>query len=248
MASTTTPPAESLPSTRPGASDAGTRRAFAARAAVVLAFGIAFGYVEAAVVVYFQGALGLAAGRLFPLQEASGEAGRLVAIEAGRELATLVMLAAVGMLAGRRPLERLAWAAVAFGAWDIAYYGWLHVFLGWPPDLGTWDVLFLVPAPWVGPVWAPVTVSLALVGVGVAAARRLRGGGELAIAAWQVAAGLAGGVLVVASFLAGAPNAMAGGTPSGYPWPLFAAGMLLAGAAALAALRRPGPGARRRAQ
>jgi hypothetical protein len=226
---------------RPEAPGRETGLAFAVRAACVLAFGIAFGYVEAAVVVYLQGALGLAAGRLFPLQEASGEAGRLVAIEAGRELATLVMLATVGALAGARRWERLAWMAVAFGAWDIAYYGWLWVFTGWPSSLSTWDVLFLVPAPWVGPVWAPIAVSIALVGVGTAAARRLRGGGTLAIAGWQVGAGVVGGALVIGSFLASAPVAMAGGTPVDYPWPVFAAGMLLAGAAAWAAFARAAP-------
>jgi hypothetical protein len=216
-----------------------TALAFAARAGGVLAFGVAFGYVEAAVVVYLQGALGLAAGRLFPLHDASGDAGRLVAIEAGRELATLVMLGAVGALAGARRWERLAWAAVAFGAWDIAYYGWLFVFTGWPPDLATWDVLFLVPAPWVGPIWAPVAVSVALVVVGVAAAWRVRGGGRLAMGRWQVIAGVAGGGLVVGSFLAGAPALAAGGMPRDYPWALFAAGMLLALAGARAALASP---------
>lgn len=214
-------------------------RAFAARAACVLAFGIAFGYVEAAVVVYLQGALGFAAGQPLPLQPASGDTGRLVAVEAGRELATLVMLATVGMLAGASRWERLAWAAVAFGAWDIAYYGWLVVFIGWPPSLGTWDLLFLVPAPWVGPVWAPIAVSLALVGVGTAAARRLRSGGTLSIGGWQVAAGIGGGALVIGSFLTGSPTALAGGVPESYPWPVFAAGMLLACAAAWAAFRTP---------
>ncbi|HVN10538.1 MAG TPA: hypothetical protein VMT69_00460, partial [Kineosporiaceae bacterium] len=85
------------------------------------------------------------------------------------------------------------------------------------------------------PVWAPIVVSLALVGVGIAAARRMRDGGPLRIARWQVAAGVAGGTLVVGSFLVGTPDAMAGGAPGGYPWPVFVAGMALAGVAAVAA-------------
>lgn len=212
-----------------------TGRAVAARAAGVLVFGIAFGYVEAAVVVYLQTALGIAPGGLFPLREAGGEASRLIAIEVGRELATLVMLAAAGVVAGASRWERLAWLAVAFGAWDIAYYGWLRLFIGWPYSPSTWDVLFLVPAPWVGPVWAPVSVSLALVGVGIAAASRLRGGMPLAVTRWTIAAGVAGGVLVVASFLAGAPETMAGGAPESFAWPLFGAGMAVALGAAAAA-------------
>ena len=205
---------------------------FAGRALAVLAFGVAFGYVEAAVVVYLQGALGAASGHLFPLQPAGGPSGHLIAIEAGRELATLVMLAAVGWLAGRGRLERLAWTAVAFGAWDLTYYGWLWVFSGWPPSLGTWDVLFLLPAPWVGPVWAPLAVSLALIGVGLAASRQLGAGAALRLATSQVLAGLVGGALVVASFLANVSLVLSGGVPRDYPWPLFVAGLALAVGAA----------------
>ena len=213
---------------------------FAGRATGVLAFGVAFGYVEAAVVVYLRTALGLAPEPLFPLQQATGEAGWLVGIEAGRELATLVMLGAVGWVAGTSRLERLAWSAVAFGAWDLTYYGWLWAFSGWPPALTTWDVLFLVPVPWVGPVWAPITVSLALVGVGLLAARRLRRGDALPLEPWHIAGGVAGGVLVVSSFMLDTGDILAGGTPHDFAWPVFLAGMLLAVAASVGAIvRRP---------
>ena len=213
---------------------------FAGRAIGVLAFGVAFGYVEAAVVVYLQTALRLAPEPLLPLRQVTGEAGRLVGIEAGRELATLVMLGAVGCVAGTSRLERLAWSAVAFGAWDLTYYGWLWMFSGWPPTLTTWDVLFLVPVPWVGPVWAPMAVSLALVGVGLLAARRLRRGDALPLEPWQIAGGVTGGVLVVSSFMLDTGNILAGGTPHDFAWPVFLAGMLLAVAASVdATVRRP---------
>jgi len=213
------------------------RGGFAGRAIGVLAFGVAFGFVEAAVVVYLQSALGLAPQPLLPLPQATGEAGRLLGIELGRELATLVMLGALGWVVGASRLERLAWAAVAFGAWDLAYYGWLWVLSGWPPALTTWDVLFLIPVPWIGPVWAPMAVSLSLIGVGLLAVRRIRRGDALRIGPWQVAGGLAGGALVVASFMLDAPDILAGGGPREFAWPVFGAGMLLAGAAAVAALR-----------
>src|SRR5579863_2122469 len=100
-------------------------------AVAIIAFGIAMGYVEAAVVVYLQGALGLPTAPNFPLQHA-GPNERLALIEVGRELATLVMLTGVGWLAGRHGWAWLTWTAVAFGAWDLAYYGWLWVFSGWP--------------------------------------------------------------------------------------------------------------------
>ena len=144
--------------------------AFGRQALVVIAYALAMAYLESAIVVYLTTALGGQVGVLFPLQPASA-VGAFAAIEAGREAATLVMIATVGVLAGRSGLERLAWAAVIFGVWDIAYYGWLWVFAGWPASLGATDLLFLLPVPWAGPVWSPVAVSVALVGVGLAAAR-----------------------------------------------------------------------------
>lgn len=202
----------------------------------VIAYAIAMAYVESAVVVDLNGALGQVVGQLFPLRRAM-TVGPLIAIEIGREVATLVMLAAVGVLAGRSPLERLAWGAVAFGTWDIAYYGWLYAFTGWPPSLGTWDVLFLIPLPWTGPVWAPVVVSLALVGFGLAAARRLRAGTQVRFNRWHLAAGMAGGILVIVSFVLDAPTLLAGAVPVSYAWPIFALGLGLGVFAALDALR-----------
>lgn len=207
----------------------------------VLAFGVAFGYVEAAVVVDLRAAIGAPAAPVFPLTLVTDPAlERLVLVELGREAATLVMLAAIGVAVGRSALERLAWTAVAFGAWDIAYYGWLRVFSGWPSSLADWDILFLLPVPWIGPVWAPVTVSAALIGFGLAAAARLRAGGSIRIGPRHVAAGVAGGLLVIASFAIDGPGvALDGRDPSWWP-ALFVAGMALAVVAALHAFRSSG--------
>lgn len=207
-------------------------------ALAVALYALAMAYVEAAVVVDLNTALGQRVGELFPLAPAL-TAGSLSVIEAGRELATLVMLGAVGILAGRAPVERLAWAAVAFGAWDIGYYGWLHLFTGWPTTLETWDVLFLIPVPWIGPVWAPLLVSVALIGFGLAVARRLRGGGTVGLSAWHVAAGLAGGLLVIVSFTLDSSRIVRGAVPESYAWPVFLAGMVVAVGAAVDALWRP---------
>jgi hypothetical protein len=208
---------------------------FAAAALAVMTFAAAMAYLESAVVVYLQAALGLEPGVIFPLQEPAA-VGSFAAIEVGREAATLVMLAAVGWLAGRNAIERLAWTAVAFGAWDILYYAWLWVFVGWPPALDTWDLLFLIPVPWVGPVWAPVVVSAALVGFGLWAALRIRRGERVAVGPWQVLGGIAGGVIVVVSFTLQAGEIVAGGLPHDYAWIVFVAGMAVATAAAVSAL------------
>jgi hypothetical protein len=186
--------------------------------------------------VYLQRALSITPDQLFPLHGPE-VAGNLAAVEAGREFATVVMVAAVGCLAGRRWVDRLAWTSVAFGTWDIAYYGWLWVFIGWPHSPGTWDVLFLIPVPWAGPVWAPVAVSLALIGFGLAAAHSSQFGRPARVDRKNVAVALAGGFLVVLSFTLDAPALMSGRTPDWYPWPVFVGGMALAGWAAWTALR-----------
>jgi hypothetical protein len=207
--------------------------AFWSTAAVVVAFGVAMGYLEAAVVLYLRSAI--ETGSVVPAHDPA-TVGTFEAIEIARELATLVMIAAVGWLAGRSRLERLAWAAVVFGAWDIVYYLGLRLATGWPPSLETWDVLFLVPAPWVGPVWAPIVVSVALMGFGLAAARRLRADRPVVVGALRAMAGLAGGGLVVASFLVDTNQVLAGDSAAWTGWPIFWAGMALATAATVGAL------------
>ena len=210
---------------------------FRNRALVVIGFAAAMAYLEAAVVVYLQRALNITPDRLFPLRGPE-MVGDLAAIEVGREFATLVMLIGIGCLAGRAWLDRLAWTAVAFGVWDVLYYGWLWVFIGWPHSPTTWDVLFLIPVPWIGPVWAPVVVSVTLIGFGLAAARQVGRGRTLRADRSEVVLAVAGGALVVVSFTADAARIMAGGLPGWYPWPFFVAGIALATLGAVRVLRR----------
>ena len=211
---------------------------FARTALVVVVFAIAMGYVESAVVVDLRAALGQPAAPTFPLQLADGATGHLAWIEVGREAATMVMLTSIGVLLGRRGWEWLAWTALAFGAWDIAYYGWLAVFIGWPTSPLDMDLLFLIPVPWVGPVWAPVAVSIALVLVGLAAARRYALGLDPVVRGRHVVAGLLGGAIVLASFMLDAPGILAGAQPGPFAWPVFVAGMGVAAAAVWDLLRR----------
>ena len=216
------------------------RRAdFLSTAVPVLVFGVAMGYLEAAVVVYLRSALGNLSIAV-PSHDPGtfGTFGTFEAVEIARELATLVMIVAVGWLAGRSRLERLAWAAIVFGTWDIVYYLGLRVAIGWPPSFDTWDVLFLVPMAWVGPVWAPIVVSAALVAVGLTAARRLRAGRPV-VGPVRAIGALAGGGLVVLSFMVDTNRVLAGGSSAWSAWPLFWAGMALAGATTVTALTRP---------
>jgi hypothetical protein len=209
-------------------------------ALAVIVYGVAMGFLEAVVVVYLRAAIGLTPAGLVPAYDpATFDA--FAGVEIARELATLVMIGAVGWLAGRSGLERLAWAAVAFGVWDIVYYLGLRITVGWPPSLGTLDVLFLVPTPWIGPVWAPILASVALVAFGLAAARRLRAGQPIIISPWRVIGALAGAALVIFGFVVDADRILAGEAGGWTGWPLFGAGMALASAAIVTALVDNGP-------
>jgi len=75
------------------------------------------------------------------------------------EVATLVMLVAVAVLAGQTLRQRLAAFFIAFTVWDLTYYLFLRVLDGWPTSLGDRDVFFLIPVPWVGPVATAVVAS-----------------------------------------------------------------------------------------
>lgn len=220
-----------------GSSETGARwqGSFLGTAIAVIAFSLAMGYLEATVVVYLRTALGIDASVIVPVAEPGGF-DAFAGIEVARELATLVMITAVGWLAGRGWLERLAWAAVVFGTWDIAYYAGLWLTVDWPPAIDTWDVLFLVPVTWVGPVWAPMAVSAALVGFGLVAAAGLRAERPVKVGRWGVTAALTGGGLVVLSFLPDAERVLAGDTSPWSGWPLYGLGMALAMAAAMMAL------------
>jgi hypothetical protein len=213
----------------------GEPASFRSTAVVVVAFAVAMGYLEAAVVVYLRAALGIDPAGVVPLADPA-DFDAFAAVEVIRELATLVMIASVGWLAGRTWLERLAWTAVVFGTWDVVYYVGLWFAIGWPPALDAWDILFLVPATWVGPVWAPMAVSAALIGFGLAAARRLRAGRPLGVRPVHVAAAVVGGVIVVLSFLVDSDRVTGGDEGPWSGWPVFWLGMGIAVVAALAAL------------
>ncbi|MDB9822676.1 hypothetical protein OAC89_03155 [Deltaproteobacteria bacterium] len=135
----------------------------------VVIFAMAFAWVESAIVVYlreifYQGSF------YFPIvinwEKAEYVGHYLTPIEMGRELATIVMLAAVAWASGKNGWQKFSFFMIAFGIWDIFYYIWLWVMVGWPESLMTWDILFLLPLPWVGPVITPVLIALAMIGAG----------------------------------------------------------------------------------
>jgi hypothetical protein len=143
------------------------------RQLIILAiFATAFGFMEAAVVVYLRAAVGLLPGYMGTLSELRHSSlgyeqakslsqfpQSLLTIEAYREVATIVMLIGVALVAGSRSSARWAAFLWVFALWDIAYYAGLWATVRWPASLLDLDVLFLIPAPWVAQVWLPLLVS-----------------------------------------------------------------------------------------
>ncbi len=125
---------------------------------IVAVFSVAMGILEAVVVVYLR-QIYYPHGFSFPLTLLNT---KTYFVELLRELTTLVMLVSVSLLAGKSRNQKFAWFLFAFALWDLTYYAALKLFLDWPVSWLTWDVLFLIPVTWVGPVLAPVICSLTM--------------------------------------------------------------------------------------
>ncbi len=125
----------------------------------LILFATAMGFLEAIVVVYVR-ELYYPNGFIFPLKILPPT---IVLIELVREACTLVMLLSVAALIVKPYLRRLAVFLFLFGVWDIVYYVGLKLFLNWPESFLTWDILFLIPITWVGPVLAPVVCSVVMI-------------------------------------------------------------------------------------
>ena len=217
---------------------------------MVMSYAIAMAWVESAVVFYLRYMM----DRIEPHQaDPFPIIGGFGWVELIREFSTMVMLFTVGLLAGRTWRARIGYSVVAFGIWDIFYYVFLKLMCGWPHSLLDWDVLFLLPMPWWGPVLAPIMISLLMVVWGTFATRESvvpDAGGQLAIhlaprpVPWGMVWALAfiGVVLALYVFmadtLAAAPRGLAaicGVLPQKFNWPLFGVAWLLMAAPLLQA-------------
>lgn len=198
------------------------------RWAVVMAFAIAMAWVEAASVYYIRALVDRIEpyqANPLPLNDALGN------VELWREASTLVMIATLGVLAGNTWRRRIGYAALAFGAWDIFYYVFLRIMTGWPRTLLDWDILFLLPLPWWGPVLAPVSIALVMILWGTLATQSGDGATD---ARWARALAGIGIVLALAVFMIDAWRALPDGRsavlqvlPDDFNWPLFRVALLL---------------------
>lgn len=198
---------------------------------VVVVFATAMAWVESAVVFYLRTMI----HRIDPYQpNPLPVIGDLGPAELVREAATLVMLLTVGMLAGRNWRSRLGYSAIAFGVWDICYYVFLRKMCGWPHSLLDWDILFLLPLPWWGPVLAPVLISVLMIAWGTLTcqAEGMRPSWRSDVTAWGM--NLIGIGLALYVFMADALRVAGQGVdvlrnvlPAHFDWLLFSIALLL---------------------
>jgi hypothetical protein len=215
------------------------RRSEAKSWAAVFAFAMAMAWVEAAAVFYLRTLV----GRIDPHQPSPLPVqGQLGEVELVREAATLIMLAGAGWLAGTNWRARLGYGIMAFGVWDIWYYIFLRQITGWPSSLLDWDVLFLIPLPWWGPVIAPVSISLLLILSGTIVSQF--GGSESNLARGLATLNLVGVILSLLFYgrryrrrEQGPRSRSHTVLPTQFNWPLFILALLLMSAPVLDMVR-----------
>lgn len=202
-----------------------------ARWMLVALFGVAMAWFESATVFYLR----VLVDRVQPYQPIPlPEHGALGAVELVREAATLVMLLLVGMLAGRSWRAKIGYALIAFGVWDIFYYVFLVPISGWPASVMDWDILFLLPLPWWGPVLAPTSIAALMIAWGtlVTQSDEQHPAFDLPWPSWTACG--AGVVFALYVFMADAigvldqgRDAIIGVLPAAFNWPLFCVALAL---------------------
>ena len=189
-------------------------------------------YLESAVVVYLRQMIFGDVSEVFPLKYLQPNAGL---IELGREVATIIMLVTVGFLTGRNKLERWMFFLYSFALWDIFYYVFLKIMVGWPNSLLSHDVLFLIPVPWIAPVLSPVLISI-LLGTGSLILINLSGKSDnIQLGRWNSLTFAAGCLIVLHSFtgkifhilFSNGPQGLEGYTPKSFDWPAFLVGYVV---------------------
>lgn len=193
-------------------------------------FAVAMAYLEAAVVVYLRRVYGIN-DLILSVPPFDMHIG---AIELGRELATLVMLLMVGMAAGKKLQSRLGFVIFAFGLWDIFYYVWLRIFIGWPRSALDPDLLFLIPLPWWGPVLSPVLIAILMTLGGALAVIAEERAHTIHLRAPDCVMLVLGILIMLYTFMADALATLPADVrtlsllrPTSFNWPVFLTGYLL---------------------
>lgn len=191
-------------------------------------FAFVMAYLEAAAVIYLRIIYGV--GDL--VKVLSGQDPIIRLVEIGREFATILMLVSVAWIAGRFFRERSAFFIFTFGIWDIFYYFWLKVLIGWPSSVFDTDLLFLIPFPWWSPVVAPIMISLLMVAAGIYLISEKKE--KLRFSPLHGTGLVTGILLMLFAFMRDAVTALLGGiesfaiaNPTAFNWWLFLPGFFI---------------------
>lgn len=163
-------------------------------------FSIAMGFLEAAVVVYLR-LLYYPNGFDFPIEPVIAMEPNVILVEFFRELATIIMLLYVGISSGKTNQERFAFFLFCFAIWDLFYYVFLYLTLSWPSSLFTWDLLFLIPVPWIGPVITPVIISILMIVLSVVLVKSSRSIKKQLLSKVEWALLITGSIVVILSWV-----------------------------------------------
>jgi len=200
----------------------------------LLILGAALGFFEAGVVVYLR-ALVYPGAPLFPMKAMTSS---ILRVELLREIFSIVLIWSAAVLAGRTRALKFASFLILFGVWDLFYYVFLRIFLNWPASWKDWDILFLIPAPWVAPWIAPALCSVTLTAFGFGMYKLWSKGYPMPIAREDILAATVAGAPILASFFWETKTVLRGGVPTHYPWALLFLGLLLAWGWALMRYRK----------
>lgn len=188
----------------------------------LMVWGVAFGYIEASVVVYLR-EIYYPEGFTFPVLIIQDH---IMLTEVIREAVTLLIIWATVCLSYQKLQSRIAAYVVLFGIWDIFYYIFLKLLLNWPEKFNTWDILFLIPAPWVGPVWAPVLVSIGFIYAGLSILIRNHQNHFLHFDKTFILLEISAALLIVISFIIPGSSVIEQSLPTHFPWYLFLLGFI----------------------
>ncbi len=186
-------------------------------------FGISFAFIESSVVVYLR-EIYYPKSFYFPLKEIPE---KILIVEVLRELSTLVLIFSSSLLIGKNRITRVGTFFYLFGVWDIFYYFFLYLFLKWPLSLSEWDLLFLIPVPWVSPVYAPTLCSITFIFLGVLTFYFWKEGFPVPIYFKDWLIFIFSSLLILFSFFYETPVVISGGIPKNFPHTIFFIGYFI---------------------
>lgn len=186
-------------------------------------FGLSFAFCESAVVVYLR-KLYYIDNILFPLIEIPKD---ILIVEVLREFSTLIILFSSSVLIGKLRQNRIATFFYLFGVWDIFYYIFLYLLIKWPKSLFDWDILFLIPIPWVSPVYAPLLCSISFITFSIFMFYLTNEGYPVPILFKDFILFLISVVLILLSFFSQTINVLNNQIPEKFPHFLFFSGLIL---------------------